>query len=288
MDFSQYGGPSQEWLAVEKTLPAMTYDLNADPKELRTVINAGREEASAAAMKVLAPKVKMQDFTISTRDGSSIEARSYRPADKPADETLPVYLYFHGGGFIFGTLSSEDATCAMTAVNAGVVVFNVNYRHSPEHTHPTAFYDTQDAFAYLHEHIAEIGGDPGKVVVGGISAGGQLSASLALEQHLGIACQNLPKLAGQILLIPCVAHPDNYAEGPGKKLKSPEVSSYVENEHAPLLPKKTVEFFVKLMGSEPGELKDTKLSPVNFEADEVKGLPPAMFGKWRVHIRSRN
>ncbi|RMZ70939.1 lipase esterase [Pyrenophora seminiperda CCB06] len=278
LDFSQYGGPSEEWLAVEKTLPAVALDTKMDVVALRAGVHADREAIAAEAMKELAPQVHMKDYTIPTRDGSTIEARTYRSKEKDgAVEKLPVYMHMHGGGFVFGTLNTEDHRCAQTAINTGVVVLNVNYRHTPEHTFPTAWLDSQDALAWLHSNIDAIGGDPAKVVVGGVSAGGQLSASLTLEQHLGKSdvTKHLPKIAGQILIIPCLAAHSTYAQGPGKKLKR---SSYIENEHAPLLPIKAVEFFGSLLKAPEPDLKDTKVNIVNATEEEVKGLPPTVFG----------
>lgn len=277
LDFSQYGGPSEEWLAVQATLPALRLDTSIDLNTLKNTVHKEREARSAEAMKLLAPHVEVKDFSIPTRDGSSIEARTYRSVKKGESEKLPVYIYFHGGGFLFGTLKSEDAVCAQTAINTGVMVFNVNYRHTPENAFPTAHLDSQDAFIWLHRNIETIGGDASKVVVGGISAGGQLAASLTLEQHLGVAeeLKDLPTLAGQILIIPCLAFPHTYDQGPGKKLKS---SSYVENENAPLLPKSIVEFFTDLQKIDTPDLKDTKLNIVNATEEEVKGLPPTVFG----------
>lgn len=277
-DFSSYGGPSAEWLAVEATLPSKTFDLTQDPTTLKGIVNAGREEVAAKTMETLSSKVHILDHIIPTRDSSTIQARSYRPVSKPADEKLPVYLFFHGGGFLFGTVSSDDAACAQIAINIGIVVLNVNYRHTPEHTFPVAWHDTQDSFAWLHQHITEVGGDPEKVLVGGISAGGQLTASLVLEKHLGKALTEFPPIAGQILIIPALAHLDTYAEGPLKHMKSPEISSYVENEFAPVLPKATVEFFINLLKTGTPDLKDTKLNIVNASPEEVKGLPPTVFG----------
>ncbi|KAH7378471.1 Alpha/Beta hydrolase protein [Phaeosphaeria sp. MPI-PUGE-AT-0046c] len=277
LDFSQYGGPSEEWLAVERSLPAVNFDVNADPAALQSAVNTERENRAAAAYVDLSAQVITEDFSIPTRDGESIQARTYRSIEKKNSANLPVYLYFHGGGFIFGTLNSEDVTCAQTAINTGVVVLNVNYRHTPQYVFPTAWHDAEDALAWIHKNTDKLGVDPTKVVVGGVSAGGQLSAALTLEQHLkkSDVTKDLPKLAGQVLIIPCVAAPSTYDQGPGKKLK---VSSYVENEHAPILPKTTVEFFTELLKVGTPDLKDTKVNLVNSTEDEVRGLPPTVFG----------
>ncbi|KAJ4379371.1 hypothetical protein N0V86_005416 [Didymella sp. IMI 355093] len=279
LDFSQYGGPSEEWLAIEKTLPAMTFDTSIDPVVLKNAVNKDREERTAAGMKFLAPHVHTADYTVATRDGSSIEARTYRSVKKDKSEKLPVYIHFHGGGFIFGSIASEDFVCAQTAINAGVLVVNVNYRHTPEHVFPTAWHDSQDAFAWVHKNIEELNGDPSKVLVGGVSAGGQLSASLTLEKHLGKSevLKDLPELAGQILIIPCLASPHTYDEVVGKHIV-PGKSSYVENENAPLLPLKTVEYFTGLLKAPVADLKDTKTNIVNASDNEIRGLPPTVFG----------
>lgn len=279
LDFSQYGGPSDEWLAIEKTLPALTFDTNIDPVVLKNAVNKEREERNAAGMPFLAPHVHTADYTVPTRDGATIEARTYRSVKKDKSEKLPVYIYFHGGGFIFGSIASEDFVCAQTAINTGVLVVNVNYRHTPEHVFPTAWNDSQDAFVWVHKNIEELGGDPSKVLVGGVSAGGQLAASLTLEKHLGKseAIKSLPDLAGQILIIPCLASPYTYDDGPGKKI-APGKSSYIENKDAPILPMKTVEFFTGLLKTPKAELKDTKVNMVNATEDEVRGLPPTVFG----------
>lgn len=277
LDFSQYGGPSEEWLALERSLPAVNFDINADPAALQSAVNTERENRTAAAYVHLSAQVVTEDYSIPTRDGESIQARSYRPVGEDKSENLPIYLYFHGGGFLFGSLNSEDATCAQTAVKTGVVVLNVNYRHTPKYVFPTAWHDAEDALAWIHSNTDKLKVDPAKVVVGGVSAGGQLSAALTLEQHLkkSDVTKDLPKLAGQILIIPCVAAPSTYDQGPGKKLKK---SSYVENEFAPILPKTTIDFFMGLLKMGTPDLKDTKVNLVNSTEDEVTGLPPTVFG----------
>ena len=177
-DYSIYGGKSDEWLALEAHLPAPP---NMSPEEMKKTTNETREEAAREEMKILRPKVTIQDFTIPTRDGSTIEARTYRPSTAPASQKLPVFLYFHGGGFFFGSIEGEDATCSYIAIDVGVVVVNVNYRHTPEFVFPIAWYDSEDAFAWVYDHCGDFAGDRLQIVVGGISAGAYLTASLMLK-----------------------------------------------------------------------------------------------------------
>ncbi|KAL2136179.1 hypothetical protein VTI74DRAFT_5057 [Chaetomium olivicolor] len=276
-DFSCYGGASDEWLALEASLPPPP--LGQSVEEKRRAVNASREQAAAEAMEVLGRWVRTQDHSIPTRDGSSIEARSYRPLDRDASDPLPVYIHLHGGGFLFGTLASEDATCARISLNARVVVINVNYRHTPEHHYPTAWNDVEDAFEWLHDNIQAVGGDAARVVVGGISAGAQLTASLVLGKHLGRVAASRPAIAGQVLMIPALVNMDCY-EPQMRKMKDPSISSYEENKDAPILPVSMCRFFTELLKIDKSELnpENLKLNPGNATPEQVKGLPPTVFG----------
>lgn len=161
------------------------------------------------------------------------------------------------------------------------MVFNINYRHTPEYEYPTAWNDVEDAFVWFHENIAEIGGRGGEVVVGGISAGAQLTASLALAQYRGdnedlAAC---PRIRGQVLMIPCVVQLDFYAPRQ-EKLRSPELSSIVQCANAPILPIDRIKLFMSLLGVDKDKNSgdDLRLNPGNASAEEVKELPPTTFG----------
>ncbi|PGH10928.1 hypothetical protein AJ79_05173 [Helicocarpus griseus UAMH5409] len=283
-DFSQYTGPSKEWIALEATLPAAPDNLSLE--ELRNTANKGRDEAAAKAMvdEGLKPKVTIKDYTIPTRDGSSIEARSFRPIAIPDSQPIPIYIHLHGGGFLFGTPNSEDAHCSRTVVTLAesklpVMVVNVNYRHTPEHKYPTAWNDAEDAFHWIHEHISEICGDGEKIVIGGISAGAWLTGSLVLAQNTGKDAQlaSRPKVRGQVLMIPCLVYP-GFHELQVKELSDPSVSSYVTNANAPILPLNRMDLFTGLLGVKDPKVDDRRLSPGLATAEEVKGLPPSTFG----------
>ncbi|CDM31289.1 hypothetical protein DTO013E5_78 [Penicillium roqueforti] len=283
-DFTEYGRPSAEWIDLEPTLPKLPTDLSAE--QLKALLNKGRETSAAQDMINIGAAVQLHDYTITARDGATLEARTYRPAGVPISERLPVYVHLHGGGFLFGTLSSEDAICSRivtSRVQKGtpVMVLNINYRHTPEYQYPTAWDDVEDAFVWLHENIAEIGGIGEQVVVGGISAGAWLTASLALAQLRGddkrlAAC---PKIAGQVLMIPCLVHGDHYAPRL-ELLKSPDLSSYVQCAEAPVLPVTRMRLFTDLLGISEAKdaAADRRMSPGNATAEEVKDLPPTTFG----------
>ncbi|CAK7222644.1 hypothetical protein SBRCBS47491_004929 [Sporothrix bragantina] len=290
-DFSCYGGASKEWLAIEAASPAPPPLGTLDPVQMRNGANANREAIAAALMPSFADKVDLIDVSIPARDGFALEGRLYWPKSVPRSSSASsptggpaIYMHLHGGGYLFGSLSSEDAICSNFAINTAAktptVVLNLNYRHTPEYVYPTAWLDAQDALAWIHDvAVPEYGIDPARVVVGGISAGAHLTASLVLEQHLGRLPKQLPTIAGQVLMIPALVNSQVY-EGQLAQLASPEVSSLVENEFAPILPVSMMGFFTNLLKIKPEDVRadDTNLSPGNITAEQAKGLPPTVFG----------
>ena len=110
---------------------------------------------------------------------ADLPARLYVPEGAPPRG--PLLVFFHGGGFWCGDLDSHDATCRFLAEQAGVRVLAVDYRLAPEHAFPAAHDDAAAAYAWTVEHAAELGADPGRIGVGGDSAGGNLAAGVAIE-----------------------------------------------------------------------------------------------------------
>jgi acetyl esterase len=102
-----------------------------------------------------------------------IPARHYRP---PGDVPAPLLVFYHGGGWSIGDLDTHDALCRLTCRDAGVHVLSIDYRLAPEHPAPAAIEDAYAAFEWACEHAGDLGATPGRVAVGGDSAGGNLAA----------------------------------------------------------------------------------------------------------------
>jgi acetyl esterase/lipase len=280
-DFSEYSTPSKDWLSVEHLLPSPP-EAGQTTEQIRDARNAAREEY---ARKVFAEQfqdqVVRQDTTIPARDGYALQGRTYRStalASAPKGIMYPVFLYFHGGAFVFGTLDSEDATCARIAARVPVIVLSVNYRHAPEYIFPTPWDDAEDALHWLVDHAHSFSGDSRRIVVGGISAGGQLSASLTT----GLFKQNHParhNIVGLVLLIPgLLNHYQNY-EHVLKQLAHPEKASRFENADAPLLNAKGARKFNDIfMGASEENQRHPRVSPGVASVDDVRGFPPTVFG----------
>jgi acetyl esterase len=135
--------------------------------------------------------------------GGDIKMRIYRP---DSDARLPILIYFHGGGWVVGSLDSHDGVARFLAGHGSCLVVSVDYRLAPENRFPAALEDAWAATHWVHEHAAEIGGDASRLAVGGDSSGGNLAAVVALRARDG----GLP-LALQVLVYPvldCVGAAD--------------------------------------------------------------------------------
>jgi len=128
----------------------------------------------------------------------AVRARIYRPeAEKP----LPAVVYFHGGGWVVGSIESHDPVCRALAARTPCTVVSVGYRLAPEHRFPAAVEDAWNAAAWVSQHAEELGADPERLVVAGDSAGGNLAAAVALRaRDRGLA------LALQVLIYPVIDH----------------------------------------------------------------------------------
>jgi acetyl esterase len=106
-----------------------------------------------------------------------IPARHYQPRSDLAPNTRrPLMLFYHGGGWVFGDLDMYDRLCRLICRDAAIHVLSVDYRLAPEHPAPAGIDDAYAAFRWALEHGGELGAEPGRVAVGGDSAGGTMSA----------------------------------------------------------------------------------------------------------------
>ncbi|GIU88527.1 MAG: hypothetical protein KatS3mg009_3042 [Acidimicrobiia bacterium] len=129
----------------------------------------------------------------------AIPVRVYRPSEAAG---LPVVVWFHGGGWVIGGLDSHDHLCRLLCDDAGCVVVSVDYRLAPEHPFPAAVEDCVAAYGWVAANAAEVGGDPGRVAVGGDSAGGNLAAVVALTRRDA----GDPPPRAQVLVYPVTDH----------------------------------------------------------------------------------
>ena len=168
----------------------------ADPRgiEQLTVEEARRRGGSAP----VAAEVPYEDVAEARDvDADGVPARLYRPSPGAA----PLLVYFHGGGWVVGSVAISDNFCRALANRSGCAVLSVDYRLAPEHRYAAAADDAQRATEWAAAHAAELGVEASRIAVGGSSAGGNLAAVVALR-----ARERGPALRAQLLHVPVTDH----------------------------------------------------------------------------------
>jgi acetyl esterase len=200
-----------------------------------------------------APKdVETRDFTTPGPHGP-IPVRLYTPVGLPSPSGLLVY--FHGGGWVIGDLETHDGHCRRMAAWGGCRVMAVDYRLAPEHPFPKGHDDALAAVHWAFGHAGEIGTHPGRIAVGGDSAGGNLAASVALD----LKDDPGRRLAFQLLLYPATS-----ADWRTESRKTLD---------GPVLTFEAMRWFEKLLGA-AGHPQAHRLSPG--DAKELHGAAPAL------------
>ena len=199
------------------------------------------------------PVGKVENLTI-PGPGGVIRARSYVPI--AAAGPLPTLVYFHGGGFVAGSLESHDGLCRLFAAEGGFKVIAVDYRLAPEHPWPAAADDAWAAMQWIEENAAPLGVDAGRMAVGGDSAGGLLTAIVTqLARDKGGV-----KIAYQLLLFP-----NTQMDGDTSSMHQFAVGYFLE--------RRAIEYFNSLYLPPGTDRNSPKVSPLR--AKNFAGLPPA-------------
>jgi acetyl esterase len=197
------------------------------------------------------PSEEVEDRTMAGPAGP-LRLRIYRP---PVARPAPLITFFHGGGWVIGDIDTHDGSCRLLSRSTGAIVVSVDYRLAPEHRFPAALDDCQAATAWVADHAAELGGDPGRLAVAGDSAGGNLAAAVTQRARAGGG----PAIAAQALVYPAVdfttARPSLEANGQGYLLTADAIGW----------------FAAQYLG--PHDPADPEASPL---LGQLSGLPPAV------------
>ncbi|XP_075135957.1 arylacetamide deacetylase-like 4 isoform X1 [Leptodactylus fuscus] len=157
-----------------------------------------------------------------------IPVRVYQPRSPSAGRRKGV-MFFHGGGWMFGSIDSYDVLCRYISKGSESVVVSVGYRLAPEHRYPAAFDDCLNATVHFLKTAKEYGVDPSSVIISGDSAGGNLTAAVC--QAL-VDRRDLPKPLAQVLIYPAVQAIDFH------------LPSYVQNSAVPILYRERAAFYM--------------------------------------------
>jgi cation diffusion facilitator CzcD-associated flavoprotein CzcO/acetyl esterase/lipase len=187
-------------------------------------------------------------------EGGHRTARIYRP---PVEGPLPVVVFIHGGGWIGGSLDSFDEPCATLASRTGALVVSPDYRLAPEHPFPAATDDTVEVVRWAADHIADFGGDPDRIAVGGESAGANLAAVAAQR----VRDEGGPQLRAQVLVTPPT---DFLADTDSRRMFA----------HGPILSMELAMRMGSMYLGDPANVMSPLAAPAR--AEDLSGLPPAL------------
>ncbi len=221
------------------------------PVDARAVLSSVQ-----AGPKLDLPKVDISSKTIRA-DGREIKLNVVRPAGVTG--TLPVFMFFHGGGWVLGDFPTHERLVRDLVVGSGAAAVFVNYTPSPEAPYPVAINEAYAATRWVAENGLEIGVDGKRLAVAGNSVGGNMAAVVALMAK----SKGTPAIRSQVLFWP-VTHANM------------ENASYDEFAAGHFLTKGMMKWFWDNYTSDAAQRQEIHASPLLATAAQLKGLPPAL------------
>ena len=229
-------------------------EMELPPMESMTPDEARAFSEAMGAASPPGPEVgEVVDGTLPGADGNELAYRLYRPAT-PGPH--PVVVYFHGGGWVIGDATSDDALCRDLCDRSGSLIVSVDYRHAPEARFPAAADDGVAAATWVAEHAEQLGGRPGAISVAGWSAGANVATVVTHRARDAGG----PTISGQLLLTPvtdCDMSRPSYAENADGYILTRDLMTWFWDHYA-----------------DPADRADPRASPLR--ATDLSGLPPAM------------
>ncbi|MFB0619223.1 alpha/beta hydrolase [Streptomyces sp. AGS-58] len=220
---------------------------------------ARQSEAAELVDPTLDGAFETEDRTVPGPAGApDVSLLLCRPASAPATAALPVIYHVHGGGLMAGSNRAGVTEALAWADELGAVVVSVEYRLAPEHPHPAPVEDVYAGLLWTARHAKEIGGDPDRIVVAGASAGGGLTAALALLTR----DRRGPRPLGQLLMGPMLD--DRNDSGSSRQMAGLGVWDRTANDTA----------WTALLGDRCGG-PDVSPYAAPARATDLSGLPPA-------------
>ena len=221
------------------------------PQDARAVLVGAQ-----ASVKVDLSGVSVSEKTIQA-GGQSIPLTIVRPEGVQGD--LPVFMFFHGGGWVLGDYPTHARLIRDLVVNSGAVAVYVGYTPSPEAQYPTAIDQAYAATRWVGEHGKEIQVDSSRLAVAGNSVGGNMAAVVALKAKEA----GTPKLSFQLLLWPVTD-------------ANLETASYNQFAQGHFLTKPLMKWFWDNYTTDPKQRAERFASPLQATTEQLKGLPPAL------------
>jgi acetyl esterase/lipase len=241
--------PAAQEFAAATADPPYLFDLGpAKGREVVDEVQSGPVEAPAA---------DVQDLAVPGGPNGEVAVRIVRP--EGATGALPVILYIHGAGWVFGNSHTHDRLIRELAVGAGAAVVFPEYSRSPEARYPVAIEESYAVLRWIGEQGAEHELDGSRIAIAGDSVGGNMTAALTLlaKQRSG------PKVAAQVLFYPVTD-------------ASFDTGSYHEFATGYFLRRDAMQWFWDQYTTDEAERDEPTASPLRAELDQLAGLPPAL------------
>ncbi|GLZ10224.1 alpha/beta hydrolase [Actinomadura sp. NBRC 104425] len=246
-------------MALDPQIQAVLDDLAATPAPAPNTLTVAENRAAGRAFASFAgdvvPVREVRDTAFRNGD-HDVPVRIYTPETVPVGSLAPVTVFFHGGGWVFGDLDSQDHYARVVATRSKTIVVSVDYRLAPEHRFPGAVEDAYAALQWVARNASSFGADPQRIALFGESAGGNLAA---------VTAQEAKRRGGPAVTFQALAYPatDRFDDSP----------SMYDHAAGPLLTRPWLEWFWGAYLNTPDEGADPRVSPLR-ERD-LTGLPAA-------------
>lgn len=178
---------AEKYLQAYNQMPPI-HEMN--PKAVRDMLS----NAPRPAVK-LDPVSKVENLMIPVSKDEEIKCRVYIPEGQGP---FPIFIYYHGGGWVLGDIEVMDASCRMLANRTASIVVSVNYRLAPEYKFPTPVEDAYTALEWAYEKGISFNGDVTRLAVGGDSSGGNLATVVTMMAR----DRKGPNITAQVLIYP--------------------------------------------------------------------------------------
>ncbi|MBC3269118.1 alpha/beta hydrolase [Pseudomonas sp. SWRI81] len=221
------------------------------PKDARAVLVGAQ-----SGVKLTLPKADVSEKTVQV-DGQSLSLTIVRPAGVKGE--LPVFMFFHGGGWVLGDFPTHERLVRDLVVGSGAAAVFVNYTPSPEAHYPVAINQAYAATKWVAEHGKEINVDGKRLAVAGNSVGGNMAAVVALMAK----DKGTPAIKFQVLLWPVTDA--NFDTG-----------SYNQYAEGHFLTRNMMKWFWDNYTTDARQRNEIYASPLRATTAQLKGLPPAL------------
>jgi acetyl esterase/lipase len=203
------------------------------------------------------PAVEIEDTTVPGGPSGRVSVRIVRPPG--AAGTLPVIVYIHGAGWVFGNAHTHDRLIRELAVGTGAAVVFPNYSLSPEARYPVAIEESYAVLEWVAEHGTEQGLDPSRIAVAGDSVGGNMTAALTLmAKH-----RSGPPIMTQVLFYPVTD-------------ASFDTPSYHQFAEGYFLRRDAMQWFWNQYTTDQAQRNEITASPLRASLEQLTGLPKAL------------